>query len=90
MSKEDVSIGKKGVASDAPPFPALLEPLRHLGPCIHLNFSLDGSWFPSPQSASPYPCPFPSQGPQILLFPGVLATSKQECGFLVYFGLFSI
>ena len=88
-SKDDVSIGREGTA------PGLPSP-HHLGPnpCVTLVMpplepSLDGSWLPSPEPASPLPLPSAQPRPWApFFFPWAPAISKQEGGFLVYFGLF--
>lgn len=88
-SKDDVSIGREGTAAGLPS-PHRLGP----SPCVTLAMpslepSLDGSWLPSPESASPLPLPSAQPRPWApFFFPWAPATSKQEGGFLVYFGLF--
>lgn len=87
-SKDDVSIGREGIAAGLPS-PHRLGP----SPCVTLAMpslepSLDGSWLPSPESASPLPLPSAQPRPWAPLLLPLGPTSKQEGGFLVYFGLF--
>lgn len=90
-SKEGVGTGMEGAA---PRFPS-----PHTPGCsrwvtlvmLALDLSPDGSWLPSPVPASPLPLPSAQPKPQApFFFPWAPAPSKQEGGFLVYFGLFYI
>lgn len=88
-SKDDVSIGREGTAAGLPS-PHRLGP----SPCVTLAMpslepSLNGSWLPSPESASLLPLPSAQPRPWApFFFPWAPATLKQEGVFLVYFGLF--